>query len=47
MDWRAVVPQRPSHRSESAEPHVSLPSLGVQQWEEEPPENLALKACGV
>ena len=44
--WKTIVPERLSHRSESAEPHVWLPSLGIQQWEESP-ENLALKAGGV
>ena len=35
-----------SHRSESSEPHVRLPSPGVLLiWEDEPPEHLALKAC--
>ena len=36
-----------SHRSESSESHGRLPSLGVWQQKEEPPENLALKASGV
>ena len=36
-----------SHRSESSELHVRLPSMGVWQCEEEPPENLALKASRV
>ena len=28
-------------------PQVMLPSLAVWQWDEEPPENLALKASGI
>ena len=46
-NWKIIIPQKFSHRSESPEPHIRLPSLGVQQREEEPPENLALKASGV
>ena len=34
------------HRNESSELHVRTPSLGVQHWEEEPPEHLALKVSG-
>ena len=40
-NWKIIVPQKLSHRNESSEPHNRLPSLGVWQWEEEPPENLA------
>ena len=29
--------------SESSEPHVMFPTLGVQHLEEDPPEHLALK----
>lgn len=35
------------HRSESHEPHVTLPSLGVWQQYEKAPENLAWKASGI
>ena len=42
-----IIPQKFSLRSESSEPHVRLPSLGVWQWEEETPENLALKVSRV
>ena len=42
-----IISQRFSQRSESSEPHVRLPSLGVWQREKEPPEHLALKASGV
>ena len=40
-NWKIIVPQKLSHRNESSELHNRLPSLGVRQWEEEPPENLA------
>ena len=36
-----------THRSESSEPHVRFPSLGVWHQEEEPPEHLALKTSGL
>ena len=35
-----------SHRSESSEPHIRLPSLRIWHWDEQPPEHLALKASG-
>ena len=35
-NWKTVTPQKFSYRSESPEPHVRLPSLEVQQQEEEP-----------
>ena len=31
-------------RNESSKPHVRFPSLGVRHWEEDPSENLTLKA---
>ena len=43
--WRIIL-QKSSHRSESSEPHVRLTSPGVLHQEDEPPEHLALKACG-
>ena len=43
MDWIIIILQRLSHRSESSEPHVRLPSLEVWHWKEEPQEHLALK----
>ena len=46
-NWKIIIPQKFSHRSESSEPHVRLPSLGVWQQEEELPETLALKASRV
>ena len=46
-NWKIIVPQKFSHRSKSSEPHVRLPSLGVWQLEEVPPENLALKSSRV
>ena len=36
-----------SDRSESLKLNIWLPSLGVWQWEEEPPENLAFRASRV
>ena len=41
---KIIVPQKFSYRSESPEPHIRLPRLGVWECEEHPPENLALKA---
>ena len=43
-NWKISIPQKFSYRSESSEPHDRLSSLVVWQQEEEPPENLALKA---
>ena len=37
-DWRLIIPQRPSHRSESPEPHIRLPGLRVQQIGEGAPK---------
>ena len=39
-----IISQRFSHRSESSEPHVSLPILRVWHQEEEALDHLALKA---
>ena len=39
--------QKVFHRIESSKPDVRLLSLGGQQWENEYPVNLALKAKGV
>ena len=43
-DWKIIVLQRFSHRSESSEPNVRVPTLRVWHREEKPPEHLALKA---
>ena len=43
-NWKIIITQKFSHRNKSSEPHARVPSLGVLQQEEEPPENLALKA---
>ena len=43
-NWKIITLQRSSHRSESSEPHIRLPSLEVCHQEEEPPEHLALNA---
>ena len=40
--WKIITLQRFPHRNESPEPHVTLLSLGVWPWQEEPPEHLAL-----
>ena len=45
-NWRIIISQNFSCRSESSEPHARLPSLGVSHWEEAPLEHLPLKACG-
>ena len=42
-----IIPQKLSHRSESAEPYIRLCSVGVWQQEEESPENPALEASRV
>ena len=44
MNWRRIITQKFSHRSESSKPHARLPSFRVWKQEEKPPENLALKA---
>ena len=36
-----------AHWSEGSEPHIRLSNLGVQQWEEEFPENQTLKAIRI
>ena len=44
-NWRIIILQTFSHRSESSEPHIRPPpQTGIQHQEEEPPEHLALKA---
>ena len=43
-NWKIIITQRFSHRSESSEPQARLLSLGVWHQEEEPLEHLALKA---
>ena len=43
-NWKIIISQRFSHRSETSEPHVRLSSLGGSHQKEEPPEHLALKA---
>ena len=46
-DWKVTVSQRLTYRSESSEPHIKLPCLGIWHWEKEPLEHLALKARGL
>ena len=43
-NWKIIISQKFSHRSESSEPHFRVPSLGVWHWGEKPPEHLTLKA---
>ena len=46
-DWKKVtVSQRLTYRSESSEPHVKSPCLGIWHWEKEPLGHLALKTSG-
>ena len=35
-NWRTVLPKKLSHRCEGSEPHVGLPSLGIQQRDGNP-----------
>ena len=34
--WKIIISQSFSHRSESSEPHIRLPSLGAWRWAEDP-----------
>lgn len=43
-NWKIIILRRFSHRSESSQRHVRIPSMGVWHREEELPEQLALKA---
>ena len=45
-DCKVTASQRLTYRSESSEPHVKSPCLGIWHWEKEPLEHLALKASG-
>ena len=45
-DWKVTGSQRLPYRSESSEPHIKPPSVGIWHWEKEPLEHLALKASG-
>ena len=45
-DWKLIGSQRLIYRSESSEPHIKLPHVGIWHWEKEPLEHLALKASG-
>ena len=38
--------QRLTYRCESSEPHIKFSRVGIQHWEKEPLEHLALKASG-
>ena len=43
-DWKVTVAQRLTYRSESSEPDIKPPCVGIWHWEKEPPNHLALKA---
>ena len=42
-NWKIIISQGFSHKSESPEPHIMLPRMRVWHQEEEPPEHLAMK----
>ena len=46
-DWRVMIPRNSSHCCRGSEPHVRLPSLGLQKRDWESPGNLTLKATGI
>ena len=43
-NWKIIILQRISHKNESSDSLIRLPSLGVWHQEEEPPQHFALKA---
>ena len=43
---KLTVSQRLTYGSESSEPHIRPPHLGIWYWEKEPKQHLALKASG-
>ena len=45
-DWKLTGSKRLTYRSESSEPHIKLPRVGIWHWEKEPLKHLALKASG-
>ena len=42
-NWRVIILQRFSHRSESSEPHIRIPSPGVQHREDKPPRTFGFE----
>ncbi|XDA90983.1 hypothetical protein R6Z07F_020594 [Ovis aries] len=46
-NWRMIIPKMLSYCYEGSEPHVRLPSLGIQQRDWESPGNIALKASKI
>ncbi len=46
-DRKVTGSQKLTYKSESSEPHIKLPCLGIWHWEKEPLEHLALKARGL
>ena len=45
-DWKVTVSQRLTYGSESSEPHIKSPCVGLWHWEKEPSKHLTLKASG-
>ena len=46
IDWKLTGSQRLTYRSESSEPPIKLPRVGIWHWEKDPLEHLAWKASG-
>ena len=46
-NYKINILQRFSHRSESSDLHIRLPSPGVQHREDKPPEHLSLGPAGL
>ena len=47
LQTRTIIPKKFSHSCKGSEPHIRLPSLGIQQKDWEFPRNLALRARGI
>ena len=45
-DWKVTVSQKLTYRSESSEPLIKPPCMGMWHWKKEPLEHLELKASG-
>ena len=46
-DRKVTGSQKLTYKSESSEPHIKLPCLGIWHWEKEPLAHLAMKARGL
>ena len=46
-NWKIIILQRFSHRSESPEPQVRLLNLGIWHQKQEFPKHLALRPVGL